>query len=83
MKLILKNSTQSDLGISKFKTSIQSCKVWEKHQNNKTSYGVEVFPEKNMFLFPTFQKSLFYNDPHVLPKMITLKNSYGQFKFKW
>jgi hypothetical protein len=73
---MLKNSTQLDLLISKFKTSIQSWKVWEKHQNNKISYGVEAFLAKKMFLFHTFQKLMFYNDPHVLPKMITLKPSY-------
>ncbi len=54
-----------------------------KHQKNKTSYGVEAFIKKNMFFFQTLQKSMFYNDPHVLPEMITLKQFYDQFKFKW
>jgi hypothetical protein len=53
----------------------------EKNQNNKTSCGVEAFPE-NMFFFHAFQKSMFYN-PLVLLIMITLKQSYDQFKFKW
>jgi hypothetical protein len=35
---------------------------WEKHQNNKTSYGVEAFPKNNMLFFHTFQKLMFYND---------------------
>jgi hypothetical protein len=26
-------------------------KVWKKHQNNKSSYGIEAFPEKKVFLF--------------------------------
>jgi hypothetical protein len=34
-----------------------------KHQNNKTSYGIEAFPKNNMLLFHILQKSMFYNDP--------------------
>jgi len=49
----------------------------------KLAMELKLFQEKKMLLFHTFQKSMFYNDPHVLPKMITLKQSYDQFKFKW
>jgi len=69
--------------ISKFKTSIQSCKIWKKYQKSKTSYGVEAFPKNNMFFFHILQKSMVYNDPLVLPKMITLQQCYDKFKFKF
>jgi hypothetical protein len=62
---------------------MQNMEKTSKHQNNKTSYGVEAFLENNMFFFHTFQKSMIYNDPYVLLEMITLKQSYDQFKFKW
>jgi hypothetical protein len=52
---------------------MQNMEKTSKHQNNKTSYGVEAFLENNMFFFHTLQKSMFYNDPHVLLEMITLK----------
>jgi hypothetical protein len=35
----------------------------KKHQNNKTSYGVEAFPKNNMLSINTFKNSMFYNDP--------------------
>jgi hypothetical protein len=57
-------------------------KNMKKHQNNKTWYGVEAFPKNNMLLFHTLQNLMFHT-PLVLPKMITLKQSYDQFKFKW
>jgi len=58
-------------------------KSLKKHQNNKTSHGVKVFLENNMFLFHTFPKINILQLSIVLPKMITLKQSYDQFKFKW
>jgi hypothetical protein len=41
----------------------------EKHQNNKTSYGVEAFPKNNMLFFHTLKESIFYKkNPMSCPK---------------
>jgi hypothetical protein len=67
MKLILISSIQLDLLISKFRNLIQSWKVWEKHQNNKSSYGIQAFP-KNSALVPYSPNSMFYNNPPLSSK---------------
>jgi uncharacterized membrane protein len=51
------NFSQSYLFRLKFKTSIQSCKIWKKHQNNKTNYGVEAFPKKITCSFSILSKN--------------------------
>jgi hypothetical protein len=60
MKLILIKSTQLDIFISKFRSLIQSWKIWKKHQNNKFGYGIQAFPEINV-LIPYHPNSMFNN----------------------
>jgi hypothetical protein len=48
-------------------------KSMKKHQNNKTNYGVEAFPENNMFLFHSLPKINIIQLSPVDPKMISLK----------
>jgi hypothetical protein len=70
MKLILINSTQLNLLISRFKNSIQSCKTWKKQQNKLWVWS---FSKKHVF-FPYFPKiNVRQKKFSVLPKMITLK----------
>jgi len=39
----------------------------------KLAMELKLFQKKNMLFFYILQKSMFYNDPPVLPKMITLE----------
>jgi hypothetical protein len=57
MKIILIFFSQSELFISRFKTSIHSWKIWKKHENNKFGYGVKAFLGNQYVLFPYFSKN--------------------------
>jgi hypothetical protein len=60
MKLILLNSSHSDIFISRFK-KLSNHESMKKNQNNKFGCGIEVFLENN--IVPYFHKnSMFYNE---------------------